>query len=101
LNGYLLKEDEKILAHVPSTFRLNRHQFIDAAITAQRLTRRRSSENPKVSYQDICTACRIIPRQHGAYGHKVTPKYRWEDIVLPEEKIAQLRDICKAYDIVL
>jgi ATP-dependent 26S proteasome regulatory subunit len=97
LNGYLLKEDEKILAHVPSTFRLNRHQIIDAAITAQRLTRRRSSENPKVSYQDICTACRIhSSAAMGRMAHKVIPKYRWEDIVLPEEKIAQLRDICNS-----
>jgi len=31
----------------------------------------------------------------GALAHKLEPRYTWEDIVLPEDALAQLREICQ------
>jgi AAA+ superfamily predicted ATPase len=31
----------------------------------------------------------------GALAHKIDPRYTWDDIVLPEDALAQLREICQ------
>ncbi|HSB52635.1 MAG TPA: AAA family ATPase, partial [Dissulfurispiraceae bacterium] len=47
------------------------------------------------SLDDVSRACAIQSRQRlSIYATKVSPHYRWGDIVLPEDKIRQLREIC-------
>ena len=44
---------------------------------------------------DIYGACRARSGQRlGAYAKQITPRYRLEDIVLPEDRMNQLREIC-------
>lgn len=94
LNGYALELGEGELAHIQSTFRLSRTQIFDAACTARRIAERRSAET-KVHYSDIYTACRIHSAGRMGYmARKVKTMHEWEDIVLPREKINQLREIC-------
>jgi SpoVK/Ycf46/Vps4 family AAA+-type ATPase len=56
---------------------------------------RQSLNGKELTIQDIYDACRIQSNQRmSIYARKVTPHYVWKDIVLPEDKLRQLKEIC-------
>jgi SpoVK/Ycf46/Vps4 family AAA+-type ATPase len=83
------------VASVASRFKLTFGQIEDAASTARHLVRLRGQGAQAVATADLYEACRIHSnRRLGSLARKIVPRYRWSDIVLPADRIAQLREIC-------
>lgn len=86
---------EMDLAAVAGRFKLSAGQIEDAAATARGLARLRGGPTQQVATQDVFEACRLASnRRLGALARKVVPRYKWADIVLPADRVAQLREIC-------
>lgn len=76
-------------------FRFSGGQIIDSAATARNLARWRDHKNGNVSMADLHRACRLQSnRKLATLAQKITPHYRWDDIVLPTGRFQQLREIC-------
>jgi SpoVK/Ycf46/Vps4 family AAA+-type ATPase len=55
----------------------------------------RAGKEAAITMRDLQEACRIHPNQGLALlAHKIAPNDTWDDIVLPEDRMAQLREIC-------
>ena len=79
----------------PAKFRFSGGQIVDAAATARNLARWRDPEEGQVTMADLYAACRLQSnRKLAALARKIAPHYTWEDIVLPADRLAQLREIC-------
>jgi hypothetical protein len=76
-------------------FQLTDGQVRDAAATAKNLARWRDPDAPTLTMQDLYRACRLHSNQKlASLACKICPTYHWGDIVLPPDRLAQLRDIC-------
>ena len=74
-------------------FRFSRSQIEDAALTAVRLA---SLRREPLDLADLYEAARARSgNEMGNLARKVVGVYGWDDIVLPEEEHAQLREICR------
>lgn len=83
------------VAGVAARFKLTFGQIADAAAMARNLACLRGSVSEPVGTADLFEACRAISSHKlAALAHKIVPRYRWNDIVLPPDRIAQLREIC-------
>lgn len=72
-----------------------RFNFTGNQIRNTVLYARQSLNGNGLTIQDIYNACRIQSNQRmSIYAKKVTPHYTWKDIVLPEDKLRQLKEIC-------
>ena len=81
------------LAGVAGRFKLTFGQIDEAAATAVHLSRLRGTSAPGTA--DLYDACRSHSnRKLGGLARKIVPRYKWDDIVLPADRIAQLREIC-------
>ncbi|MCP4118895.1 MAG: ATP-binding protein [Desulfobacteraceae bacterium] len=86
--------DEEIAA-LGSKFKFTGGRILDAVATAENLTRLRNSEITVPSLEDLYEACRLHSNQKLAtLARKITPRYKWKDIVLPADRLEQLREIC-------
>ncbi len=82
------------LADLAGTFRLSGGQIRDAAATARNLALARDPDAPRVTLADLHTACRLHSnRKLAELAAEIIPHYSWDDIVLPEDQMAQLREI--------
>jgi ATP-dependent 26S proteasome regulatory subunit len=85
------------LNRLAETFRLTPEQIADAAATVRN---RANGQTAAVTAQrstsaDLFAAARAQSGHHLArLAVKVEPRYRWKDIVLPADTLAQLREIC-------
>ncbi len=87
-------DPEVDLAAVAGTFRLRPGQIRDAAATALGLALARSPAAPTLTQADLLAACRLHSnRRLGEVAQKVTPRYGWDDLVLPADRMAQLHEI--------
>lgn len=79
-----------------SKFNFRPGQVRDALAAADHLARWRSPENPAITMDDLHAACRdqSTPKL-STLARKIEPKYAWEDIVLPEDQLSQLKEICR------
>lgn len=83
------------LGRLANSFRLNPGQIRDAAVAAQHLAFVRDSDDPIVTQSDLQHACRLqSSRTLATLAEKITPRYRWDDMVLPSDRLEQLREIC-------
>ncbi|MCL4297995.1 MAG: ATP-binding protein [Anaerolineae bacterium] len=95
LNSHTPQAAEVELGAVASKFRFSGGQIQDAAATARNLACWRDPENGRLSDADLYAACRLQSnRKLAMLTHKVTPHYTWDDIVLPPDRLEQLREIC-------
>jgi len=82
------------LAAVANTFRLTGGQIRDAAATARGLARARAAAAPELTQADLQAACRLQSnRKLAELAQKLTPHFGWDDLVLPADQMAQLREI--------
>jgi SpoVK/Ycf46/Vps4 family AAA+-type ATPase len=89
----LSSEDIPYLQEAAGLFYFTGGQIKDAASTALNLAGQRSGR--KLEKEDVFAACRLQSnRKLKDLARKITPNYRWEDIVLPKDRMAQLKDIC-------
>jgi AAA+ superfamily predicted ATPase len=78
-------------------FRLGAGQIRDAVATARNLSRWRDPTDSDIQLEDLYAACRAHSNQKlSTLARKIESKYAWNDIVLPKEQIAQLREIVNA-----
>lgn len=74
-------------------FVLTPDQIADAVATVYHTARWQQS---LPSFSHLCSAARAQTGHDLAnLAQKITPKYTWEDIVLPPNQLTQLQDICK------
>jgi SpoVK/Ycf46/Vps4 family AAA+-type ATPase len=87
-------QDLTELADVAGKFRLTGGQIYDAAATARNLALARAPAAPLVTPADLYAACRFHSnRKLAELAVQITPHYTWDDIVLPEDQMAQLREL--------
>ncbi|VAW33422.1 ATPase, AAA family [hydrothermal vent metagenome] len=78
-----------------TTFRFSAGQIHDSAQTARNLARWRNPDAPHLQESDLYTASRLHSnRKLAELAQKIEPHYKWDDIVLPADRIEQLRAIC-------
>ena len=83
------------LSAVAGKFRFSGGQIRDAAATARNLACWRDPENRHVTMTDLYSACRLQSnRKLATLAQKITPHYKWDDIVLPSDRLEQLKEIC-------
>jgi SpoVK/Ycf46/Vps4 family AAA+-type ATPase len=87
--------DGRDLEALAVKFRLSGGQIRDAATTAANLARWRDPANGHVTAADLYAASRLQSnRKLASLAQKVEPHYTWDDIVLPADRMAQLRELC-------
>jgi SpoVK/Ycf46/Vps4 family AAA+-type ATPase len=85
------------LSAVAGRFRLTPGQIGDAARSALNAARWRNAETTHLTTADLYEACRLhSSRKLSSLGSKITPHHTWPDIVLPEDRLQQLREICNS-----
>ncbi|HKQ74924.1 MAG TPA: ATP-binding protein [Blastocatellia bacterium] len=77
-------------------FRFSPGQIRDALNAAESLALWRAPEEVVITMDDLHAACRAqsTPKLD-ALARRITPKYKWDDIILPDNEIAQLRELCE------
>ncbi|MCP4297750.1 MAG: ATP-binding protein [Proteobacteria bacterium] len=94
LNGRHPVEPDVDLTDLANKFHFSGGQIRDAAETAKNRTLLRSFESRQISMNDLYIACRSHSnRKLTTLSQKIEPKYTWEDIVLPNDQMSQLREI--------
>ncbi len=88
------------LADLAGRFRLTGAQIRDAAGTARTMALSRACASapapvmPAITASDLHAACRFHSnRKLAELAVQITPHYTWDDIVLPADQMAQLREI--------
>jgi AAA+ superfamily predicted ATPase len=88
--------DSAVLAN---RFRFTGGQIRDAASTARNLARQRQPDAPSISMDDLLEACRLQSnRKLATLATHIKPRYTFADIVLPADRLRQLREICNAVE---
>ena len=94
LNGATPEDGEADLPALASKFRFSGGQIRDAAATARNLARWRDPDGGRVIMDDLHAACRLQSnRKLAELARKITPHYTWNAIVLPADRMQQLREI--------
>jgi AAA+ superfamily predicted ATPase len=76
-------------------FRLTPGQIQNALLAARDLALWRHGPGGVVTTEDLHAACRNQSHTKlGALSCKIEPKYGWKDIILPDDQMYQLREIC-------
>ncbi len=93
LNGHHDQDvSETDVEEVADKFRFTPAQIRDAAATARNMSIVRGDGH--VSMSDLHAACRIMSNQRlNLLARKIQPRYEWDDIILPKDQKAQLREI--------
>jgi hypothetical protein len=83
------------LSSLATRFKLSLGKISQAAATARRLASVRGGNEGVVTTRELQDACRLHSNQRLAVlARKIAPVYGWGDIVLPDDCMAQLREIC-------
>jgi SpoVK/Ycf46/Vps4 family AAA+-type ATPase len=78
-------------------FRFSGGQIRDAAATAGSRARWRDPGKAEVTMADLHAACRLQSnRKLATLAQKITPRYGWDDIVLPAKRLQHLREAYNA-----
>ncbi len=83
---------EELAGKLASKFRFTAGTIDEAMATAQNRALQEGRE--EISLEDVYEGCRSQSnRRLSSLARRIDPRYAWEDIVLPEEKMRQLREI--------
>ncbi|WP_437295414.1 ATP-binding protein [Sorangium sp. So ce426] len=83
------------LEALTGAFRLTGGQIRDAADAARSLARLRGAADGPVSMADVTAACRLRHgRKLAALARRIPPQFGWDDLVLPPDRKAALREVC-------
>jgi ATP-dependent 26S proteasome regulatory subunit len=89
-------ENEPELPLLADKFRFTAGQIKDTAAAARGLALWRQPD-AALRVEDLYAASREQSRIHlETLASKITPHYRWPDIILPPDRLEQLRDVCNA-----
>jgi ATP-dependent 26S proteasome regulatory subunit len=94
LNGHYQFAEDVDFDVLASKFRLPPGRIRDALMAAETFARWRSPEAAEITMDDLHAACRAqATPKLGALARKIIPQYEWDDIVLPDDQLAQLREM--------
>ncbi len=94
LHNIRTKNDVLWAGLLAGQFRMTYGQIWDAVDFAANQHAMNGGET-EITLSDLYAACRNQSNQKlGELAIKIDPHYNWEDIVLPDNKIAQLKEIC-------
>jgi SpoVK/Ycf46/Vps4 family AAA+-type ATPase len=83
------------VSDIAEKFKLTKEQIRDAVNIALSESTIRNPANPEITMEDLYKGCRLSSNQKlSSLSRKIVPKYSWEDIVLPEDRLNQLKEIC-------
>jgi SpoVK/Ycf46/Vps4 family AAA+-type ATPase len=83
------------LGALATAFRFTGGQIRDAAAMATTLARLRDAETATIARADLYEACRFHSNQRlSMLARKIVPRYRWDDLVLPGDRVERLGEIC-------
>jgi SpoVK/Ycf46/Vps4 family AAA+-type ATPase len=86
-------------ARLADTFRFGGASIRQASTVALSLASLRNPSDPKPNLADVLAAGRTVSGSNlQRYAVAVQPRYTWKDIVLPEEKLQQLRHIAARFE---
>jgi hypothetical protein len=81
---------------VAARFNFTPGQIHDAAHSAGQMARSRQGGPARIQAAELFEACRRHSNQKlGALARKIDPRHGWDDIVLPDDALEQLREICR------
>lgn len=84
------------LTALANKFRFNPGQIQEAVHTARNLAIARAGKEYHIVAGDVYQACRLLSNQKlNHYAQKIQPKFTWEDLILPDDRKRQLREICQ------
>jgi AAA+ superfamily predicted ATPase len=84
------------LMALANKFRFNTGQIQEALYTARNLAIARGGVEYQITSTDLYEACRLLSNQRLThYARKIRPKFTWDDLILPSDRITQLREICQ------
>ncbi|MBT8438965.1 MAG: AAA family ATPase, partial [Gammaproteobacteria bacterium] len=90
-----IQYEQRELIQLASKYKLTPGKITEAAGTASRLAHWHDAKMAEISLKELHEACRLHSNQKlSELARKIPPKYRWRDIVLPQDRLEQLRDIC-------
>jgi SpoVK/Ycf46/Vps4 family AAA+-type ATPase len=82
-------EDVSVLAN---KFRFTAGQIRDAIVSAEKLALPDGRDD--ITIKDLYEGCRLQSNQKlSALAKRIKPKYKWQDIILPEAKTEQLKEV--------
>jgi SpoVK/Ycf46/Vps4 family AAA+-type ATPase len=82
------------LGALTNKFQLTVGQMRDAVVMARSLALWRDPANGSLTSDDLYIACRSQSNHKlSSLAIKINPKYSWSDIVLPQEQMAQIREL--------
>jgi SpoVK/Ycf46/Vps4 family AAA+-type ATPase len=94
LHEHLSQLDENKITELSSKFTLTPGQILDAIRDARNLASWRDPTDRDITINDLHAACQHQSSQAlGGLAQKIEPNYNWDDIVLPDDQMCQLREI--------
>ncbi len=94
LNGVTVEVEDVDLEQLTSRFDLTPDQIARTVRFAKQQALVENPANGKVRMEDLMTGSRAQSQPKlSALARKISPKYQWKDLVLPEEHAAQLREL--------
>jgi hypothetical protein len=86
------------LAELAARYRLAGGQIASAAHSARALARQRDPHRELVTFEDLTSAARAVSSVRlGKLAQQIAPRHRWEDLVLPPDRIAQIHELCDQF----
>lgn len=93
LNSEMPRTADINISEIADKFRFTPGQIKDAVATARNLAVCRGSKD--ISEAELYSAARAVSSQVlSSLACKIRPRFAWNDIVLPRDQVAQLREIC-------
>jgi SpoVK/Ycf46/Vps4 family AAA+-type ATPase len=85
--------DSRALDELAARYRLSDSQIAHAVGSARRQA---AFDETRADASALARAARVqVGRDPGPLAQKITPFYRWGDLVLPVDQLAQLKEICR------
>lgn len=79
-------------------YRLTRNQIARAARIARDATQQRDTDDDRGLMDDLYAAARAVSSPDlGSYAQRIVPRHTWEDIILPQDQLAQLHELCDQF----
>ncbi|MEH2327120.1 MAG: AAA family ATPase [Nostoc sp.] len=83
------------LQDLANKFRFSGGQIRDAAATARNLACWQDPTQGQITINNLIAACRLQSnRQLSEMARKITPRYKWSDIILPDEQKNTIQELC-------